>query len=125
MKNNKFTPGPWQLHRGFSDWGMPCQHDVFVGTDDNPEQIAGIPSLTPHCMGASAKDRDLASRHWADANLIAAAPEMYEASLSTVSRLLVLPRFLHSNGHAALALIVEEELEAHRAALAKADGRTQ
>ena len=115
---SKFTPGPWQLHRGFSDWGMPCQHDVFVGEDENPEQIAAIPSVTPYCLGASGKDRDLASRHWADARLIAAAPEIYEALRMALEVLHTAPMV----GGAYHARRITEATKAAEAAIAKADG---
>lgn len=74
-----YTSEPWKLHRGFSDWGMSCQHDIYVGEEGQEHQIAGIPSITPYCLGASEKDRKYAEEQWHNALLIYAAPEMYEA----------------------------------------------
>ena len=80
MSETKWTPGPWTLHRGFSDWGLPCQHDVTVGEGvTERDQIAGIPSITPYCLGAKQSDRDYAARQYANACLIAAAPDLYAA----------------------------------------------
>jgi len=74
-----YTKGPWKLHRGFSDWNLPCQHDVFVGNDDEADDlIAGIPSVTPSALGASEKQRGYARTQWANAQLIVCAPEMVE-----------------------------------------------
>jgi hypothetical protein len=58
----------------------------------------------------------------ANARLIAAAPDLYAASQSTVDRMADLSRFLKANGNAALAEIIEEELLKHRIALSKAHG---
>lgn len=82
------TPGPWKLHRGFSDWGLPCQHDIYVGElgGKDEDQIAGVVSITPYCMGAKAKDRELAQRRYTDAVLIAAAPELLAALKSILDR---------------------------------------
>lgn len=80
MSDTKFTPGPWKLNAGMSDWGLPLQHDVFVGEGDTERDlIAGIPSITPYCMGAKRSDIDYAAQQWHNACLISAAPEMYEA----------------------------------------------
>ncbi len=79
---SEYTKKPWKLHHGFSDWGMPCQHDIFVGQDDEPDLlIASVPSITPYCMGASMKDREYAATQKANAQLIVCAVEMAEMLL--------------------------------------------
>ncbi len=120
MSEAKFTPGPWTLRKGFSDWGLPCQHDLVIGEGETErDQIAGVPSITPYCMGARQADREYAARQYANARLISAAPEMYEALKG------VLP-FMEAAEKAGL---VGDEgcfwpVESVRAALAKAEGRS-
>ena len=71
----------WELNRGWADWGMPCEHSIFQGEIE----IARIPSVTPYCMGASAKDKDYAAQQWKNAQLLVAAPEMAEMLLYCVN----------------------------------------
>lgn len=94
-KTPTFTPGPWEYLK--SDGVVVTQQ-----SDWGAHEIA-----------------------WSDADhaLIAAAPDHYAASRSTIERLADLPRYLRASGSKALAEIVAEELEKHRAAIAKAEGR--
>lgn len=60
----------------------------------------------------------------ANAALMVAAPDHNSASISTVDRLSDLPAFLEKNGFGAIASVLREELEKHRAAIARAELRT-
>lgn len=71
----KHTPGPWNIESGFSDWGMPKQITIFA----KQKTIATIESVTPYCIGASAKELWIAQEALANARLIAAAPDLLEA----------------------------------------------
>jgi hypothetical protein len=78
----KFTPGPWKIDMGFGDWGMPITHKVFVGDQIYAEkhtEICSIYSAQPYCMGEQQRVRDKYQTDKANAHLIAAAPELYEA----------------------------------------------
>lgn len=81
MSEPKFTPGPWKVDIGRGDWGIPITHCVYVGDSywDRDNQIAELHSIQPYCAGASAKDIQQHVRARANACLIAAAPELYEA----------------------------------------------
>jgi hypothetical protein len=73
MKNS-WTPGPWRTEsRGGS-------YPVSVVSSDRPDKIVG-----PFCGGSTPEDT-------ANAHLIAAAPDLYEALDALVS-----PRHGHSN----------------------------
>lgn len=75
------TPGPWFLKRGFSDWNMPKQHEIWAveGSTDDRDCIAIIPSLTPAPLGPKAKDSEYAARQLANASLLAVAADLFEA----------------------------------------------
>jgi hypothetical protein len=80
MSEAKFSTDEWKLNSGMSDWGLPKQHDIFIGEGKNDrDQIAGVPSITPYCMGSKQADRDYAERQWGNAVLISAAPQLYNA----------------------------------------------
>ena len=76
------TPEPWELQRGFSDWGMNCQHTITEGNT----VIAHVPSLTPYCIGAKSKDKEYARRQWENAKLIASSRELKEIALEFLDR---------------------------------------
>jgi hypothetical protein len=83
----KHTPTPWKLQKGWSDWGMPCQHDIYVGEDGEPTQIAGIPSITPYCMGAKESERTLAATQAANAEFILEAVNNHDRLIGRVVEL--------------------------------------
>ena len=87
MTDMKHTPTPWKLQKGWADWGMPCQHDIYVGEDNNPTQIAGIPSITPYCIGAKASERSLAATQAANAEYILEAVNNHERLTQRVQEL--------------------------------------
>jgi hypothetical protein len=81
MTTKAHTPGPWKLFVGHADWGMPMSHTIFPegAADDYGNVIAEIPSVQPYCMGAKQKDIKRARVQAANANLIAAAPDLLAA----------------------------------------------
>ena len=76
-----WTPGPWRVEKGHSDWGLPRSHAVIPdgGKFDFDGMIAEVHSLQPYCAGESKANIEKASTDIANANLIAAAPDLYEA----------------------------------------------
>jgi len=64
----KHTPGPWNLNDTFLDNGLYCVNAVCEQNGFKNPRVAEI--LTDHCIDAEAK---------ANAQLIAAAPELLEA----------------------------------------------
>ncbi|CAN5951005.1 unnamed protein product [Sphagnum jensenii] len=113
---SKHTAGPWKVHLGFSDWGMPCQHDIFVGQNDEPDLlIASVPSITPYCMGALVKDREYAATQKANARLISAAPDLLDALQDAVTVLLAIDR----------NRVDDDVLRCSQLAIAKAEGRDE
>ena len=64
----------WDLQRGFSDWGMNCQHRITEGN----EVVALIPSITPYALNPPVKQKSQAKRQWEYAQLIQHAPKMRE-----------------------------------------------
>ena len=84
MSNTKWTPGPWRVEKGRSDWGMPRSHAVVPDDGsgfDFDGMIAEVHSLQPYCAGESKANIEKASTDIANAHLIAAAPDLYEALL--------------------------------------------
>ena len=89
MSETKFTPGPWKIDMGFGDWGMPITHTVFVCDQIYAEkhtEICSIYSAQPYCMGEQQRVRDKYQTDKANAHLIAAAPELYEALEAIIAR---------------------------------------
>jgi len=82
MKEPKHTRGPWMIYTAGLDWGMPRSHSIVPVSEDQPyleeNVVAEVYSVTPYVAGASRAEKELARRAWANANLIAAAPEMYD-----------------------------------------------
>ena len=98
----KFTPGPWEIIGQFED-------RIYHEPSDTVVAQAWYP-------GASNKSPSPADTMKANARLIAAAPDMYEA-LKEIARA---DTIAHSTGK--YSLVVESCAESARAALAKADG---
>jgi hypothetical protein len=110
----------WVLSRGWADWGMSCEHSITQG----PTEIARIPSVTPYCMGASAKDVNYAAQQWKNALLLAAAPDLLAALKAA------LPAVESAHKDATLTKnspsewwAWHEELQLIRAAIEKAEGK--
>ena len=69
------TPGPWFINPGFSDWNLPKRITIYV----EGLKIAEIESITPNPLGSNKQDREKAAIASANANLMAAAPDLLEA----------------------------------------------
>lgn len=107
-ETSAFTPGPWaQSHRKQPD-GM-WSTDVY---DQKGETIATLAWHVVPIKGGIATDRE------ANARLIAAAPDLYEALKSLIP---ILEAVRYTVGLRGNQL---ERMEAGRAALAKARGET-
>jgi hypothetical protein len=68
------TTPEWDLQRGFSDWGMNCQHRITEGD----QVVALIPSVTPYALNAPAKQKAYAKKQWENAKLVQVAPTLKE-----------------------------------------------
>lgn len=110
-----FTPGPWHMIGGESSTSS-C---FYVQTD---AMVDGSGYIAKGSWFPNHPDESHPSKEVSRANfhLIAAAPSLVDASMSTVERLADLPRFLRQNYNTVIAGIVEEELAKHAAAIAKA-----
>lgn len=73
----------WDLQRGFSDWGMNCQHRITEGN----EVVALIPSITPYALNPPAKQRAYAKKQGEYALLIQAAPSLKEIAEEFLDRM--------------------------------------
>ncbi|WP_252346877.1 hypothetical protein [Acetobacter sp. P1H12_c] len=98
MSDAKFTPGPWGLDVGFDS--SPGDFDKYWQVHDGHDAIA----CSANCYAGNRE---------ANAHLIAAAPELYEALSDLVSSLECTDTDL---------FILREEIKVARAALAKARG---
>lgn len=95
---SKFTPGPWHKQQLTKSWGIYDQQGTSVARVADAYGVAS-------------------ERRQADARLIAAAPEMYEALRQIV--------MLDDDAHPGLATWHEARAKAHeaaRAVLAKVEG---
>lgn len=106
-----FTPGPWRIDLHGEG---PNRNKLFA---IEAKDHYGIMRWVVDRVRGGNKQQTLANAH-----LIAAAPSLVDASMSTVERLADLPRFLRQNYNTVIAGIVEEELAKHAAAIAKATG---
>ncbi len=84
MTETKWTPGPHRVIFGAGDWGMPTSHYILrPGAKDEYDQngqIALLPFIQPYCIGSSRGERQLAVEQRANAQLYAAAPDLYAAT---------------------------------------------
>lgn len=94
----KHTPGPWHIGRGAD--GLPIIHTAPDTFSSSGQGVAHV------CK------RTMCQEHTANARLIAAAPEMYEALRALIER---------SDANDGDGLLVA--FDAARAAIAKAEGR--
>lgn len=101
MGEAKFTPGPWGLDVGF-DGSRPGDFDEYWQVHDGQDAIA----CSSNCYSGNRE---------ANARLIAAAPEIYEALSDLVSSIECSERD---------EFIIHQEIKVARAALAKARGGT-
>lgn len=85
-----FTPGPWAILRGFPTAVCPANDaDKLMGTSDSPDDEAERFAKVIHYQPGTAFPQYSSSRIMrkeaiANARLIAAAPELYDALLSMV-----------------------------------------
>ena len=118
MSDTRWTPGPWRVEMGYSDWGLPRSHAVVPDDGskfDFDSMIAEVHSLQPYCAGESRVNIEKACTDIANARLIAAAPDLYEA----------LDSILLSFSHEHLDHISGGDCGSKaRAALAKARGKS-
>ena len=82
MSERKWTPGPWMATNNPGDWGLAGAWAI-APSGANPydwdQCISQVEYVTPYCAGASRAEIAAADRAAANAYLIAAAPDMYEA----------------------------------------------
>ena len=105
----KFTPGPWSISDD-REWDGSDSLDILTsgGWGDGLPWIAGV-----HGANVGPKDKEETE---ANANLIAAAPEMYEALKTTAGNLRSLIAATNCRTY-------DVWLETAESALAKADGK--
>ena len=75
MSENKWTPGPWQVSGVRSAFPSKAAKPIWVGPDGRSIAAVMFSDLTPAEFVASN----------ADARLIAAAPDLYEALVSMLT----------------------------------------
>lgn len=82
MSERKWTPGPWMATNNPGDWGLAGAWAI-APSGANPydwdQCISQVEYVTPYCAGASRAEIAAAHRAAANAHLIAAAPDLYEA----------------------------------------------
>lgn len=113
LKKNKYTPGPWAKEEGTTL--------IWVGCDpDLPECSTGIPLIElrerPSMFSMKSPHREITDEEMiANARLISAAPEMYEALKAMVE---TLENIIEAGDYRE-----DSTLENARQALAKSEGR--
>ena len=114
--DRKWTPGPWMATNNPGDWGLAGAWAI-APSGANPydwdQCISQVEYVTPYCAGASRAEIAAADRAAANAHLIAASPDLYEALEALVLNL--------EEGD----FISTTRIDAAIAALAKARGETQ
>lgn len=105
MSETKWTPGPWQAKRS------GC-----ISNRDGGELIATTGYRVAVVGGVAGEEDD------ANARLIAAAPEMYEAQAPLLERA---ERLIAQGDETVYIRVAREEIAALRAAKDKADGKEQ
>lgn len=110
MREAGFTPGPWEAR--FDEYGgYDC---MWPGIHIGPEQHVSLVTIE---YGKSPSD-DYVQRCWANARLIAAAPELYEA-LSDISQAGITEQQFVSQGPALALSHLRLVVERAKAALLK------
>jgi hypothetical protein len=108
-----FTPGPWRLVEDLDQIGK-ASHRVYSVHADVPTRAGSYAFCGLARITADRGDAILE----ANARLIAAAPDLYEALTLACEQIADLRHFANSNG----GMIDEEQFTEGLAALAKADG---
>ncbi|MGB1214812.1 MAG: hypothetical protein ACPG4X_15710 [Pikeienuella sp.] len=109
MTETRFTPGPWYATENGGD--DPDERRLLVGKDDEYGDFTTVAD----CRSKWLED-EVGGTEEANAHLIAAAPELYEAAARILSR----PVSPATGGR----IILEADLAALDAALAKARGES-
>ena len=104
MSETKFTPGPWYLEAGYEN-SNPGDFDEYWQVHDGQDAIVCSSSF---CMAGNKE---------ANAHLIAAAPELYEALVDVMAEISSLGNIDYHFGGTG-------PFDKARAALAKARGET-
>ncbi len=104
-----FTPGPWR---------------VVLGSDEHGYRLAGVVAAGSMVAIVNVSSDAAAAEQIANAHLLAAAPDLYEALKGAVETI----QIWHSLGHPvdpgwAIYLAHAPEMQRITAALAKAEGR--
>jgi hypothetical protein len=76
----KITPGPWHLRKGFADWNLPMEHEIYRSQNPETERdcVAIVPSIMPNAIGAQKEIREYAAHQDAVSQLIVHAPSDIE-----------------------------------------------
>jgi hypothetical protein len=115
MSKATHTTGPWRVDRSTTN-------DVtLTGGTIHIVMAQGV--KTP-CAFVSGYDDDSCAEGSANANLIAAAPDMYEAHVENTRLLSLLLRDLTGRVEATKLAAIETAISRSEAAIAKAEGRS-
>lgn len=121
MEELKITPSPWKVERSVPDWNMPFMFFVTAEGRDQSDPIVYLYGGINSPLRTDARDAKRNAVASADADLIAAAPDMYSAldpgSLEAIAD--EIECFANSGRCHSLRVIAK----AQRAALLKASGK--